>query len=148
MKTFLARLILLSVLFACSAEKEKAHVQDDSASKWKDFFRNSKYDFEGLITYLQANYIETEKHAGKLRLVFPNCRVKPKIIPSEICDEHVVDYMVDLGLRDVSVEREFNCEEFNGLNTVYVTLEQKQESFGVKYIYTYCSADHYFENSM
>lgn len=139
--------ILLLILFSCKTDRDKTAIGvSEQRDKWKEHFNKNRYEFNELRDYIQSNYINSRDYAQKLRIVLLNCRINQKILPIEICDNRAIDLMVELGIQEAAIEREINCKEVKGLNTIYFTMAEPENPV-VIYIYEYCDTGTYYENS-
>lgn len=139
-------MIVLLLLFHTKCTNKKASETMDPQKTWKAFFDENHYELNEFKEFVRANYIENDEYAKKLRVNLLNCQSHQKDIPSTICDERAIDFMNQLGIRDVAVENEYTCVEKEGLNTIFFRVERELPP-QIYFIYSYCTTNNYFENS-
>jgi len=147
MKVFTRVMLLLLFSFSCTKRSEKkVDGVMDLENEWKAFFQQNQYEFSEFKDFIRVNYIENKQHEKSQSIDLLNCANYRKDIPYMICDERAIDFMKQLDIREVAVEREYTCEKKEGLNEIYFKIERKT-SPQIVFIYSYCEVGHYFENS-
>ncbi|MDJ1498789.1 hypothetical protein QNI19_38020 [Cytophagaceae bacterium DM2B3-1] len=112
MKT-LCFIILISIVFSACTKSENDYKND--------FLRNEK-KIDELYVYLKSNYMDKYRN-NRNRIYFDNCNKKDRKFPKGMCDDFVTEKMEELGIREISLEKNF-CNQTNEFDEVYLTLDK------------------------
>lgn len=107
MKRIFIVVLFFSGLLSCLSRQETSA---ERTSRLVRFFNENEIEFEELRGYLEVEYLRISK-SRKVGLKFFNCHVTRKILPSEVCDERVIDYLEDLKLRTIAAYDDLDCAE-------------------------------------